>query len=77
MEIGLSKHPLIEDLYIVEYGDMKVYFNNVSYDHSEDCIIFEREDEVVTGRLSVIEQQLQIWKSALKNMGVELEYLID
>ncbi|HAS8209852.1 MULTISPECIES: hypothetical protein [Vibrio] len=77
MEIGLSKHPLIEDLYIVEYGDMKVYFNNVSYDHSEDCIIFEREDEVVTGRLSVIEQQLQIWKSALENMGVELEYLID
>ncbi|ELC3209955.1 hypothetical protein AB8H50_004723 [Vibrio parahaemolyticus] len=77
MEIGLSKHPLIEDLYIVEYGDMKVYFNNVSYDHSDECIIFERGDEVVTGRLTVIEQQLQIWENALENMGIELEYLLD
>jgi hypothetical protein len=77
MEIGLSKHPLIEDLYVVEYGDMKVYFNNVSYDNSEECIIFERGDEVVTSRLTVVEQQLQIWKNALKNMGVELEYLLD
>lgn len=77
MEIGLSKHPLIEDLYIVEYGDMKVYFNNVSYDHSERCIIFERGDEVVTGRLVVIEQQFLIWKNALEKVGIELEHLID
>lgn len=77
MEIGLSKHPLIDDLYIVEYGDMKVYFNNVSYDHSDGCIIFERGDEVITGRLAVIEQQFKIWKSALEKMGVELEYLLD
>lgn len=77
MEIGLSKHPLIDDLYIVEYGDMKVYFNNVSYDHSDGCIIFERGDEVVTGRLTVIEQQLQIWENALENMGIELDYLLD
>lgn len=77
MEIGLSKHPLIDDLYIVEYGDMKVYFNNVSYDHSDGCIIFERGDEVITGRLAVIEQQFKIWKSVLEKMGVELEYLLD
>ncbi|NOI31825.1 hypothetical protein [Vibrio coralliilyticus] len=78
MNVELSKHPIVDDLYVVTINSLDVYFTCVSYDSSEQKLVFERNDEVVTGKLTVDnEYQLKEWERALDEMDVELEHLMD
>ncbi|CCO46783.1 hypothetical protein VIBNISOn1_190002 [Vibrio nigripulchritudo SOn1] len=76
MKIELSKHPLIEGLYIYKIGDIQVFFQYVQYDHEDQHLVFERANEVVTSKLALdSDQQLEEWDSTLSDLGVKLEYL--
>lgn len=76
MDITLENHHLIDGLFIVVSGYLKIYFQYVGYDPSEHSLIFERDDEVVTGRITIDNDvQLIEWKQAFDSMGIELESL--
>ncbi|AZS26273.1 hypothetical protein [Vibrio anguillarum] len=78
MSFGLEKHPLIDGLFVVVTGRVKIYFQFVGYDSMEHSLIFERDDEIVTCRIAIdSDAQLNEWKQAFDVMGIELECLGD
>ncbi|MDA9557765.1 hypothetical protein N9R79_09790 [Vibrio sp.] len=78
MLFTLKKHSLVDGLYVVEIGCLMIYFEYVGYDSSEQSLIFERDGEIVTGRVIVdSDEQLREWKQAFDAMNIELEHLND
>lgn len=78
MDITLENHHLVDGLFTVVSGCVKIYFQYVGYDSSERSLIFERDEEVVTGRI-VLDNDVQLkeWKKAFNDMSIELEHFED
>ena len=78
MDIILDRHHLIDGLFVINSGCLRIYFQYVGYDSSEQHLVFERNDEVVTGRIFIDnEAQLDEWKQAFDAMNIVLEHLDD
>ena len=73
--MNIEAHRFVNDLYIVKENDIEFFFNYVSYDSTEEKLIFERQDEVITAKIIVNEYQLSIWEKALNKLGIEIEHL--
>ena len=77
-QVSLNKHPFIDGLFVVEIFDFKLYFQYVEYDEDEQSLIFERDIDVVTGRVSIESSvQLDEWKLAFNALGIELDTLTE
>lgn len=73
--MDIEAHRFVNDLYIVKENDIEFFFSYVGYDSTEEKLIFEREDEVITAKLMVNEHQLSIWERALEKLGIEIEHI--
>ncbi|MEZ8084205.1 hypothetical protein [Enterovibrio norvegicus] len=78
MDVMIEKHGLVEGLFIIVSGHLKIYFQYVGYDGSEQCLIFERDDEVITGRIAVeTDVQLNEWEKAFNQMNIGIEQITE
>lgn len=77
MNVNLVSHPIVPGLFLAVSGDFEICFSHASFEPEESKLIFERDDEVVTAKVSIdCEQQLAVWENALGRIGVELERLV-
>ncbi|EGR4421544.1 hypothetical protein DDN26_14880 [Vibrio cholerae] len=75
--MNLAKHSLKSDLFILNDGQTKNYFDRAQFDSFEACINFSYRGVVRFCKSVENQTELEHWESALASVDAVLEHLDD